>query len=283
MMLLSLFSRPVRLMVLCLLLVGSDCRGAPAPLQPAAATLENYLRQADPRAVEEAARQGVKALPLLRQQATHEDYRVRQLVLRCVGRIGDQQAADLLATGLADQNVNVRLTAADELAAKPYPGAAAAILQHLKNSPELIVQEKLALAAGRLTAAQALPVLQTLTGSRDQLGLNVRMALARLGEPKARQSLLQNLSSKEPLKRYETLEQLIYVGDARLLLSAKKLLSDRANALRIGSLRATRYRRVCDQAVETFVAVRQLTVNFPVNPERNYSEQELAQVKGVVK
>lgn len=284
-MLLSLLHLNIRLLVAFLLLASSNCAGNSVRLQssPQQEPLENYLQNADAKAVAEAVHQGSKSLTLLRRYSTSTDFRIRQLIMRCVGSIGDNQAADILALGLTDNNINVRLAAADELATKPYPGAAEAILSQLQKSPELIIQEKLALAAGRLSAEKSLSVLKSMSGSADQLGSNVRMALARLGEPKARNAFIQALGNKLPLKRYEALEQLVYVDDARLLLSAKKLLLDKTNALRIGSLRASRYRRVCDQAVDTFVAVLKLVVDFPVDPERNYSAQELNRIKGLVK
>lgn len=103
------------------------------------------------------------------------------------------------------------------------------------------------------------------------------MALARLGDAKARAQLKNDLSSAVPRTRYETLDHLRYVGDLNLIPSVKKLLDDREHARRIGTARHPRFRRVCDQAVDTTVFL--LHLPFPAAPEKIYTDQELARVR----
>jgi hypothetical protein len=105
------------------------------------------------------------------------------------------------------------------------------------------------------------------------------MALAKLGEPQARAALLADLAAPLPRTRYDTVGQLRYVGDVGLASHARKLLPDRAAAQRIGIMNAPRYRRVCDQAVDTLVYLRQLKVSFPVNLEQIYSDDQISQVE----
>src|SRR5690349_6117476 len=93
--------------------------------------LEEALEAGHYLALDEATRLGAAALPIIRRYAKSENYRSRQMAMRCVGRIGDDQAADLLVAGLVDQNFNVQNAAATELSRKAYPGATIAVLDQL--------------------------------------------------------------------------------------------------------------------------------------------------------
>lgn len=241
--------------------------------------LENLLSQGSWQAVDEAQRQGSAALPILRSVLAHEPYVERQIAMKCVGRIADPAGADILAAGLTDTNINVRIAAANELAQKSYPGALDSVLDQLMHSPEELIQEILALAAGHLPSLRTIETLRPLAAGAGDLALNARMALAKLGDPEARASMVADLAAPLPRTRYDTAGQLRYVGDASLAPHVRKLLSDRAEAQPIGLKHAPRYRRVCDQAVDTLVFLRQLKVSFPVNLEQIYSEDQIRQVE----
>ncbi|MEO6002388.1 MAG: HEAT repeat domain-containing protein [Opitutus sp.] len=241
-------------------------------------TLERLLLARDWQAVEMAQKEGARAVLILRRSSANPDYRVRQIAVTCAGRIGCAGGAGILATGLVDRNINVRLAAANELAVNPCPAAAETILEQIEKSADETVREKLVLAAGQLPASRALAVLRPLASGQGTLAVKARMALARLGDAGARQTLRSELSSKSPRARYDALEHLRYVNDPELAGAARGRLTDREPAIRLGVPSDSRFRRVCDQALETVVYLRKLQVRFEVNVERIYSDEELAWV-----
>ncbi|MGH9405570.1 MAG: HEAT repeat domain-containing protein [Terriglobia bacterium] len=248
-----------------------------------AATLEILLEAGNWDAVEEAAREGKAALPILQHFARSTSYETRQIALACAASIGGEAAAEILAAGLTDPNINVRLQAAKELSSGKFPAAGPAVLEQLAHSDEFLIREPLALAAGYLPADRAVPVLRTLSEGFGSLSVNARMALAKLGDPEARAALVRELSSSRPRTRYDALGELVYVNDVTLAPYAEKLLGDRESALRIGTVRRPQYRRVCDQAVDTIVFLLRLGPSFPVKPERIYTEPELEEIRDLVR
>lgn len=240
-----------------------------------ATSLDELLESANWSAIDEAKGKGSAAIPALRRFASHKNYQTRQIVMTAVGRIGDPQGADILAQGLTDANINVRQAAANELSLKPYPGANEAILVQLIRSPDEMVRESLALAAGYIPGPRAMEILRPMAQESGQLAVNARMALAKLGDGPSRQAIIDATNDPLPRTRYEALAQLRYVGDPALVVHAKKRLSDREPAQRIGVKKAPRYRRVCDQAVDTVVHLMKLKPPFEVNLERIYSEDEI--------
>ena len=246
-------------------------------------SLDEALAQGQYLAVEEAGRLGVAALPVIRRYVVSESYRSRQMAVRCAGRIGDDRGADILAAGLKDGNFNVQNAAATELSKKAYPGAVQAILEGLGSGGDEIVREKLALAAGYLPGDRTVAVLKSVLVGKGALAANARMALARLGDVESRESLISELSAPLPRVRYDALEKLIYVDDRSYVPHVKRLLSDKAEAVRIGIVEMPRYRRVCDQAVDTLVSLLDLKVAFPIGPERIYPESDIRTIGEIVR
>lgn len=241
--------------------------------------LEEALEKGHYLAPEEAARLGTAALPVVRRYAQSDNYRSRQMAMRCAGRIGEDQGSDILAAGLVDQNFNVQNAAATELAKKAYPGATKAILDQLEAGADEIVREKLALAAGYLPGPQTIEALKKVATGEVALASNARMALARLKDPEAQQSLNAELSAELPRTRYDALEKVIYVSDRRYLPQAKRLLADKAEAVPIGIVEMPRYRRVCDQAVDTVISLLRARVSFTVGVEIIYADHALLEAE----
>lgn len=244
-----------------------------------AATLESLLENGNWDAVEEAHREGPEALATVRSFAGSANSRVRQIAVACAAAIGGRSAGEILVAGLTDSNINVRLQAAKALSTGRFPSAAPELLDQLAHSDEPLVREFLALGAGYLPGPRTIAVLKPLSDGLGALSVNARMALAKLGDPHALADLARALSSSLPRARYDALDQMRYVDDARLLPYAEPLLSDRATALRIGPVRHPRYRRVCDQAVDTVVFLRRLRPHFPVGPEQIYTDEQLAEIR----
>ena len=246
-------------------------------------SLKELLAAANSQAVAEAKRQGETALPLIRSFLEDANYRVRQIAVSCAGAIGDPQGADILAAGLKDANINVRLAAARELSKKPYPAAMETVLEVLKNSTEGVIRELLVTAAGFLPDEKTVAALRPLTNGDSSLAEKAVAALAKLGDAAGRKSFSAKLSAKLPRTRYEALEALCYVNDSVFAAPAEKLLSDNANALPIGQVRSRKYRRVADQAVDSLVCLLKLQPPFETSPEKIYTIPEIATIRNLVK
>jgi HEAT repeat protein len=276
-------ARGLLALLLLALPLKSSSAAAPQDAVASPVRLEELLKTADISAVEEAGRLGPPALPVIRRYVKHENYRSRQLAMRCAGRIGVDQGADILAAGLVDQNFNVQNTAANELAKRAYPGAAAVVLKQLAGRTDELVKEKLALAAGRLPGPRSLELLKPIAKGRGVLAVNARMALARLNDRQAQQTLIAELRGSSPRVRYDALEKLVYVNDRAYAPHVKRLLDDKAEAVRVGIVEMPRYRRVCDQAVDTSVSLFQAATSFPINPDKIYSDEEISRLKASIK
>ena len=242
------------------------------------AELEKLLSDGDWGAVKTAQALGQAAWPTLEKGSRMADYRSRQITMACAGRLGGAHAASILVAGLADSFINVRLAAAGQLSGSPPPHALDGILDVLTTSSEDDVCQLLALAAGRLPSSRTTRVLLSVAPRQDAVGENAQLALAKLGNQEYIQAHLVKLSSDAPATRYRALAELIYIADPALASHAMELLADRRAAQRIGHERAWRYRRVCDQALDTVVSLRDLKPNFPTGPEQIYSDAQLAEI-----
>ena len=241
--------------------------------------LEIALQQKSWEAVSEAARLGENALPLIKKYGRDEDYQIRQIAVACTGVIKDDGIVPVLTAELDDDNVNVRLEAAKAINKNPKPGVTDAVLEKLENSPEEVLKEILALAAGKLPGEKTIEVLKRVQKAEEgQVSANAQMALAKLGDSEAKQAIVQQLSDPLARTRYDALEKLIYIDDVALASYAKRLLGDKSDAIRVGNIKNPKYRRVCDQAVDTIVFLLNLSVGFRVSKDRIYSDREIQEV-----
>ena len=243
-------------------------------------SLEIALQQKSWEAVTEAGRLGENAFPVVKKYSRDENYQTRQIAVACAGFLEDEKAAPILAAGLDDDNINVRLEAAKTINKYPKPGVTDAVLEKLENSPEDVLKEILALAAGKLPGEKTIEVLKRVQKAEEgKVSENAQMALAKLGDAEAKEAIVKELSDSLPRTRYDALEKLIYINNASLATYAKRLLGDKSEAIRIGNIKRPQYRRVCDQAVDTIVFLLNLSVSFLVRKDRIYSDQEIQEVE----
>lgn len=243
--------------------------------------LERMITAGDRNAIDLARQLGEAAWPAINRTAKTSEYRSRRIAIQCAGQIGGESAGSVLAAGLSDQNVNVRIAAAKELSVDPPETAKHAVLNVLSTGSETrtSILELLALAAGHLHGERTMQVLRSLAEGNDSVAEHASIALAKLGENQAKQVLISKLSTNVPYTRYEGLGQLRYVNDVSLATHVKPMLADQANAQVIGPERNRRYRRVCDQAVDTLVYLLKLKPSFETAVEKIYSHGELAEIE----
>ncbi len=249
--------------------------------------LKKLLTEGSYESINEAKRQGKAALPIIRPFLNDANYQIRQMAVMSAGAIGVSEAADILASGLKDSNINVRLAAAKELSKQAYPGATQTVLEVIKTSPDQAVKEFSILAAGYLPGEQTLAVLRPLALSKsglsekDFIANNAVYALAKLKDSQGRKLVNERLSSKSPRLRYETMQNLCYVNDAGFVPKVKSLLSDKTAAIRVGSVRNYQMRRVADGAVDSLVCL--LNLDLPFKPSKNlYTDEEINRVRSMI-
>ncbi len=245
--------------------------------------LESLLNAGNWMAVEMAAKQGAAALPVVRRAAGHAKFQTRQIAMASAGKIGGAEAGKILGAGLSDADLNVRLQAANELSVNPPAEAGQAILARLPIEEDDRVKEPLALAAGYIPGDQTVRILQLVAGMwSGELAKTARMALAKVGDKPSREALLAELSSPDAFVRYTAVGWLRYVDDKQYVPHARKLLHDKAPAQKIGPVRQPKFRRVCDQAVDTLVHLLKLKVPFETDLEKIYSDTEINTIAKLV-
>lgn len=245
-------------------------------------SLEISLRQVNWAAVDEARRLGKSAVPVLKKYSQDADYRKRQIAVESAGAVGGDDAALILIDGLKDENMGVKLSAAQALTRNPNPGVTETVVELLKTNDEEVFREALALAAGGLPGKKTVDVLKKIdAASEDQVSVNAQMALARLDDREAKQAIVKQLDDVLPRTRYDALEKLIYVNDASLARDAKKLLRDKNPAVNVGLINDREYRRVCDQAVDTLVFLLNSKVSFKVSSDIIYRDSEIDEVESL--
>lgn len=240
--------------------------------------LKKLISEASWDSINEAKRQGKAALPIIRPFLNDDNYQVRQMAVTSAGAIGNDAASDILASGLRDTNINVRLAAAKELAKQEYPSAAETVLEVIKTTPDDTVRELLVKATGFLPGDKTVATLRPLTKGKNVLADQAIYALAKLGDSSGLSLVSKKLSAALPRTRYETLQNLCYINNSQFVSKATQLLSDKAEAIRVGSVRNPQMRRVADGAVEALVCL--LNPDLPFKPSKNlYTDEEINQVR----
>lgn len=249
----------------------------------AQAELERLLEEGDFRAVEVAAAMGEAAVPALRKGAEMPGYRSRQVAMACAGKVGGEASGKILSLGLKDGNVNVRVAAAGQLSVNPPESARDAILSTLVRSNESDVREMLAFSAGYFPGERTIAILRSIASGKEVLASNARLALARLGDAAGREALLAELGSSDARVRYDTVGGLRYVNDPSLANVVKPLLRDAEDVQAVGPERRRKFRRVCDQAVDTLAYLLKLKLPFPTSEETIYTEEQLLHVRDLTR
>lgn len=243
--------------------------------------LKTLLAGASWDAINEAKRQGKSALPIIKPFLKDDNYQVRQMAVSSAGAIGDDLASDILSSGLNDSNINVRLAAAKELAKRPYPSATDTVLVVIGNSPDDTVRELLIKSAGFLPGEKTISTLLPIAKSNGSIGDQAIYSLAKLGNSYGLRLISKKLSAAAPRTRYDSLQNLCYVNNLKFVPQAKKLLSDKKDAIRIGSVRKPQMRRVADGAVDSLVCLLNLDLPF-VNSSKIYTDDEISKVRALV-
>lgn len=248
--------------------------------------LENLIAQGDWSAVDLVVKMGEAAWPVIKQGAKMDSYESRQVSMVAAGRLGGISAGEILLSGLRDKHINVVLVAAGQLSKKPPLSAHSGILDEINTCNEGDVCELLALSLGQIPGEKSINALLNLLNKdlqEDDVEKNAQLALVKLGHPKYIKKHLKNLDSKDAYERYKTIANFVYIDDTKYAKEIKRHLVDKEVALVIGTQYKPRYRRVCDQAVDSLVFVYKLTPSFEIKAENIYSDKQIAEINEIFK
>ncbi len=248
--------------------------------------LEREILAGDRRAILRAQKLGDAATPTLLALVGHADPDVREIALYSLGEVGGEGSAEALAAATLDPMPVVRGVALRGLLARPDPAALPAVLSAYDRSPEADVRFHLARVVGLMPDGSV--SLATLRARRahelyalPREGLLV--ALARLGDPDAREEVLRVLAAlPERPARKRWLDHVEYVGQPWVLSGLRPFLDDETPALRIGAdgiPDVPEYLRVCDLAVNLVATIGGAQLSFAVNRMTLYSPEQRAEAK----
>lgn len=132
---------------------------------------------------------------MLRPLVNNSDEDVRELAIRCLNESGSGDLSDTLTDALTDHAPMVRAAALNALDRHLPPESYAKLLQIFSEVEDPQHRKEIALIIGRLSNAKPEDLKRIL---QDELVSEVRegglAALAKLGDPQARQEFLERLS-----------------------------------------------------------------------------------------
>ncbi len=178
---------------------------------PNPATLGELMAHHDPTVrsstIELIERLGERANEATAHLARHEDVDVRVAIAQLLGRIQHSQCGELLVALMGDPEINVRVMAAESIAAVQDYSTLPALLEHLTDDPWVVCSVVNAL--GRLGVSGVAPaidgVLQTALAHCDVPAVQACIdAICRLGEPQYLRILLGRmlLADAEQMKLF---------------------------------------------------------------------------------
>jgi HEAT repeat protein len=248
--------------------------------------LKDLILAADEGAVAQAAQLGARALPVLGELLSHKDPNVRNRAVDCAAEIEDAGVPALLAKALDDKSDAVSLNAIRELSEQSRLDLSllSPLARHVSHRLPG-VRQGVALLLGQFDNQAALAPLTRQIGSEVDTGARqcLRLALARLGDVKAKEEIASGLKNTASETRLQTLQDLEYVNDILLSRRLLPLLDDQSQGYEIGDPDLPEYARVCDEAVNLIGKWHGKAVSIEWDDLKVYSDDELETVRRYLK
>jgi HEAT repeat protein len=214
------------------------------------------------------------------------DDEVRQIAVYCLDEIGGAEAAAALVSMLDDPDAVIGASAARALHHHPDPRIYRALLRVfdrpdpaiLREIPLIIARMEPPVGTRELAARNA---VEAVPEAKEGLVA----ALAKLGDPKAREDFAQRLRASSGPDRKRLLDLAELIHQPWLLKPLAAVLDDPSPMVRIGidgrpELPDTL--RACDIALVLIAEIAEARFTFPVNRATNYTPEQLAEVKAYV-
>jgi hypothetical protein len=257
------------------------------------------VQQGNLAAMTDVEKMGAAAVPLVANYLANPDEAVRREAVSLLGVVAGKSALAPLTDALVDQAAEIRERAAVALYQRYDPEtvvaqqpAAKTFARHMElGEPAASVLLMLGYLPGDETERL---LREHIRRARDETvklfpwsdpvpsSLPAQVALARLGD---RQAMAELVVASENGAVAELVFLLSVVRDIdapRVLHAVKKCLDDERETTTGVPSGTQPKRRVCDEAVDAFVARLKLDVSFPLRDSQRYRPEELDEVRRLI-
>ena len=247
--------------------------------------LSKLLLDGDTAAIQCASDLGESALPLLDACSDHDEQDVRFLVVECLCALGTPGAGRRLLRFCEDASHEVQLEAIHGLLeGQPIAGMGHELLAIYERQGDGYLRRQLALALGRLEAAEAGSQLAAKLHQVDQASDGLIAALARQGDAKAQLRLAELLRAAHNERVVEVLQLFRYVARPDCAWLLLPLLQREDVAQTVGTLGGSVARRTCDLALDELIHLLAGELNIRAREDLSaYRPEELAQATALLR
>jgi len=191
----------------------------------------------------------------------------------------------MLVAALGDQDINVRSAAVRAL----WRSADAASMRELQTQAgtngDPYVRGELALIIGKIAKKGDTSFLygRRPTERDGDANHKVVLALTRLGDSKARDTMRVALASPDPQARLKAVREYEYIDDPKMLIDLKPALADVTDVFNINPAHAQpKLIRLCDVAVNVVAKVAKPKLSFDGNERKRFEANQIAEAVRVV-
>lgn len=222
------------------------------------------------------------ALPVLGKLTQDADAETREIAYNCVALVPGEQALELMAGALRDENGDIRAFALQTLQVTDNAPILGELESNLGNE-DAVVRGNVALLIGRVDENAASEALRKrLAVEQDeQVQRDIKLALARLGDSEMKDLFASQFDVDDSEVHLKAISDLRYIGDPKLAVRALPALDDTGQAHLITDKNqpVPEYARVCDAVVNLVAELYNDPFSFEVDGFKIYSQQEIAQVR----
>jgi hypothetical protein len=250
-----------------------------------AQVLEQKIVAKDESAPALARQLGAGAEPVLDRMSRHPDAEVREVNVAAIGEAAGPSRNRMLIAALNDPDINVRSAAVRALWMTADAAAVAALQMQVGTNADPYVRGEVALILGQIGKKTDAPfLLGRRVAERDgDANHKAVLALARLGDGKARETMRAALASPDAQARLKTVREYEYINDPKALIDLKPALADMTDVFNINPPHAApRMIRLCDVAVNVVAKVAKPKLSFDGNERKRFEANQLAEVVRVV-
>ena len=250
-----------------------------------AQVLEQKIVAKDQSAAELARQLGAGAEPVLARLSRHPDGEVREVNVMAIGEAGGPSRSRMLIEALGDQDINVRSAAVRALGNSADAASLQAIQMQAGTNSDPYVRGELALIIGSIAKKGDASFLQSRRAVEKDGDANhkVVLALTRLGDGKARETMRTALAAPDPQARLKAVREYEYINDPRTLIDLKPALADVSEVFNINPPHAQpKLIRWCDVAVNVVSKVAKPKLTFDGKERKRFEANQIAEVVRVV-
>ena len=250
-----------------------------------AQVLEQKIVAKDESAPALARQLGAGAEPVLDRLARHPDAEVREANVAAIGEAAGPSRNRMLIAALNDQDINVRSAAVRALWMTADAASVQALQMQAGTNSDPYVRGEVALILGQIGKKTDASFLQSRRAVEQDGEANHKavLALARLGDGKARETMRVALASPNPEARLKTVREYEYINDPKALIDLKPALADMTDVFNINPPHAPpRLIRLCDVTVNVVAKVAKPKLSFDGNERKRFEANQLSEVVRVV-